>query len=58
VTVGVLLVGVLWLLPCAWLAVVYPAHAAWIAMLALIPVVLGAVGAGAGRRESGPPLRN
>ena len=52
VTVAVLLLNVLWLLPCAWLAAVYPEHAAWITLVALTVVVLAAVGAGVGRRET------
>jgi len=57
VTVAVLLVNTLWLLPCAWLAAVNPAHAAWIALVALTPLVLVAFGAGVGRNEAEVPTR-
>jgi Fuc2NAc and GlcNAc transferase len=52
VTVGVLLVNLLWLLPCAWLAAVNPERAEWITLAALAPVVLAAICAGVGRPET------
>lgn len=52
VTVSVLAVNVFWLLPCAFFAKTDPAHDAWIAVLALIPLVTAAIVAGAGRPES------
>jgi Fuc2NAc and GlcNAc transferase len=53
VTLGVIAVNVAWLLPCAWLASVYPSHAVSIALGALLPLVVAAVAAGSGRREVG-----
>jgi Fuc2NAc and GlcNAc transferase len=52
VTVAVLIVNVAWLLPCAWLAAANPSQAAWIAIAALVPLVLAAFAAGVGRRET------
>jgi len=52
VTLGALLINVLWLLPCAWLAAVYPEHAAWITLVALTVIALGALAVGVGRRET------
>jgi Fuc2NAc and GlcNAc transferase len=52
VTMGVIVVNVAWLLPCAWLASVYPARAGWITVGALTPLVLAAIAAGVGRREA------
>jgi Fuc2NAc and GlcNAc transferase len=49
VTVTFLLMNLLWLLPCALLTVMYPNRAPWIVIVALTPLVLGAVLAGAGR---------
>jgi Fuc2NAc and GlcNAc transferase len=51
VTVLVVLVNLVWLLPCAWFATVWPAGAAWITVVGLAPLVLIAVGAGSGRAE-------
>jgi Fuc2NAc and GlcNAc transferase len=51
VTLGVLSINLLWLLPCALLATRWPQHALLIAVLALAPLVLLAVLAGAGQRE-------
>lgn len=50
VTVAVLAVNLVWLFPCAWLASVHPERAAWIVMIALAPLALLALLAGAGRR--------
>lgn len=52
VTLTFLAVNVVWLLPCALLAEFEPNHAAWIAVLALTPLIPLAVAAGAGRREA------
>jgi Fuc2NAc and GlcNAc transferase len=52
VTLLTVAVNVLWLFPCAFLAVRHPTKAAVIAVLALIPIGLGAIAAGAGRKES------
>lgn len=45
-------VNLLWLLPLAWLSVRFPARAAWIAALALVPLVIAALAAGAGKPET------
>lgn len=52
VTIAVTMVNLLWLLPAALLAAAYPNLAGWILIGALAPVAIGAVAAGAGRRES------
>jgi len=52
VTLGVLLVNVLWLLPCAAFAVRHPRHAALATLVALLPLVLLALIYGAGRAEA------
>ncbi len=54
VTVTVILVNLFWLFPCALLATVYPAQAAWIVICALAPLAVAAVAVGAGRREVPP----
>jgi Fuc2NAc and GlcNAc transferase len=51
VTIVVVVVNLIWLLPCAWFATVRPASAAWITLGGLAPLVLIAVGAGSGRAE-------
>jgi Fuc2NAc and GlcNAc transferase len=51
VTVAVILVNVLWLLPCAWLAARFPASAACLVLVALLPIAITAVACGAGRSE-------
>ncbi len=51
VTVAVLLIDLIWLLPCAVLAVRLPAYAAACVVVALAPLVVLAVAVGAGRRE-------
>ncbi|MFC4313368.1 glycosyltransferase family 4 protein [Steroidobacter flavus] len=43
--------NLLWLLPCAWYAALRPALAGWMVLVALVPMILGALWAGAGRRE-------
>jgi Fuc2NAc and GlcNAc transferase len=50
VTVAVTIVNLVWLFPCAWLATVRPGRAAWIAVIALVPLALLVFVAGAGRR--------
>jgi Fuc2NAc and GlcNAc transferase len=49
VTLAVIILNMVWLLPCALLATLYPSHAAWIAAGALVPVLLVVTAAGAGR---------
>jgi len=51
VTILVVFVNVIWLLPCAYLAAVYPAFAVWIAVGGLAPVAVLAIAAGSGRTE-------
>lgn len=51
VTLTVMAINVIWLLPCAWLEMVAPRHAAWLTCLALAPLAAVALWAGAGRRE-------
>jgi Fuc2NAc and GlcNAc transferase len=51
VTFTVIAVDLVWLLPCAALAVKQPAHAPWICFVALAPVALCALLSGAGRPE-------
>jgi Fuc2NAc and GlcNAc transferase len=50
-TTSVLLVNLLWLLPCAWLASAVPGAAATVTLVALAPLVLIAIMAGAGRGD-------
>jgi Fuc2NAc and GlcNAc transferase len=52
VTLTVMAVNMLWLLPSALCAVLYPQWAAWIALGALSPLALAALLAGAGRTET------
>jgi len=52
VTLAVLAVDLLWLLPCAAVAALYPEHAAVIALAALAPLAIVMLIAGAGRSES------
>lgn len=51
VTLSVLGVNGFWLLPLAWAASRFPAHAWWLAVVALSPLVVVALIAGAGRPE-------
>jgi Fuc2NAc and GlcNAc transferase len=55
VTVSVLMLNLMWLLPCAALATIRPDEAAWITAGALAPVVVLAIAAGSGRREIRAP---
>lgn len=52
VTIAVMTLNLLWLLPWAFLAVRHPSRASWIALVALLPLIVVAIAAGAGRRES------
>jgi Fuc2NAc and GlcNAc transferase len=51
VTIAVVIVNIVWLLPCAALAVKFPGSAWWICLLALAPLVVCAFLSGAGRPE-------
>ncbi len=51
VTVGVILINVVWLLPCAALAVRFAGSAAWICAVALAPLTILAAISGSGRAE-------
>lgn len=50
-TIGI---NVLWLLPCAWWAMVRPSLAGWTFLVALTPIGVGCWLAGAGKRELHP----
>jgi Fuc2NAc and GlcNAc transferase len=52
VTIAVILVNLLWLLPCATLATLHSDHAPLIAAVALAPIVVITTLAGSGRRET------
>ena len=54
VTLVVAAINLLWLLPCAGFAALHPQHASVTVLLAFAPLVVLALGAGAGRRESVP----
>jgi Fuc2NAc and GlcNAc transferase len=47
-------INVLWLLPCAYLAATHPDKAAGITLIALLPIVVGVLAAGAGNPERIP----
>jgi Fuc2NAc and GlcNAc transferase len=51
VTVTVIIINIVWLFPCAALAVEYPAHGLWICLIALMPLGVCALRSGAGRPE-------
>lgn len=51
VTLLTIAVNLMWLLPCAFLAAALPQWAGWAVVLALMPIILGVLAAGAGRRE-------
>jgi len=51
VTATTVTINLLWLLPCAWLALRYPRFSWWILLVALTPLGILAALAGAGRRE-------
>lgn len=44
-------VNLIWLLPCACFAILNPTLAVWTVVVALTPLVIEAIVAGAGRRE-------
>jgi Fuc2NAc and GlcNAc transferase len=52
VTVAVMMLNLIWLLPCAFLATLQPDHAVAIVVAALVPLVALAIAAGSGRREN------
>lgn len=52
VTLSVVAVNVFWLLPCAWLATIYPQAAGWLLLAGLAPIALAAIVIGAGRDEA------
>jgi Fuc2NAc and GlcNAc transferase len=52
VTVVVMMVNLIWLLPCAFLATLHPDHAVAIVVVALVPLIALAIAAGSGRREN------
>ena len=52
VTVAVMMLNLIWLLPCAVLATLHPDHAVAIVVVALLPLVAVAIAAGSGRREN------
>jgi Fuc2NAc and GlcNAc transferase len=52
VTVAVMMLNLIWLLPCAFLVTLHPDHAVAIVVVALAPLVALALAAGSGRRES------
>jgi Fuc2NAc and GlcNAc transferase len=51
VTITVILINVVWLFPCAALAVTFPGYAPWMCIIALAPLILCAFLAGSGRPE-------
>jgi Fuc2NAc and GlcNAc transferase len=55
VTLGVAAINCFWLLPCAWCELYAPRHAAWLACLALAPLLVAVLWAGAGRAERPAP---
>ena len=52
VTVAIMMLNLIWLLPCAFLATLHPDHAVAIVIVALVPLVALAIAAGSGRREN------
>jgi Fuc2NAc and GlcNAc transferase len=52
VTLGVMAINLFWLLPISWLVLRNPAQALWLAALALGPLIVAALAAGAGREEA------
>jgi Fuc2NAc and GlcNAc transferase len=53
VTATVVAINLLWLLPCAWLAIAWPKLVVWTVLIALGPVAVAAFAAGSGRSEAG-----
>lgn len=52
VTLCVTALNVVWLFPCAYAAMLYPARAYWIAVLSVVPLVAIAFAVGCGRPEN------
>jgi Fuc2NAc and GlcNAc transferase len=52
VTVTIIAINVLWLLPCAFVASSQPTLAGWMVIIALSPLTIAALVAGAGRAET------
>jgi Fuc2NAc and GlcNAc transferase len=52
VTVAVMMLNLIWLLPCAFLATLHPDQAVAIVVVALVPLVALAIAAGSGRHEN------
>lgn len=52
VTIAVLLLNAAWLLPLALIAALHPRHAVWLTFVALLPLAVLALYAGAGRAEN------
>jgi Fuc2NAc and GlcNAc transferase len=57
VTFFVTLLNLIWLLPCAFVAARYGRAAAFMAVAALLPILLAVIAAGAGRSSSQQPVR-
>jgi Fuc2NAc and GlcNAc transferase len=51
VTATVIIINIVWLLPCAALSVKFPGSGPWISIIALAPLAVGAFFSGSGRRE-------
>ncbi len=51
VTLSVIIINLVWLLPCAAFAVIFPASAWWVCILALAPLAAAAFWIGAGRTD-------
>jgi Fuc2NAc and GlcNAc transferase len=52
VTLGVIAVNLVWLAPLAWWTIRHPGWASAAVLVALLPLVIGALWAGAGRKET------
>jgi Fuc2NAc and GlcNAc transferase len=52
VTLGVIVIDLLWLLPCAYWSLVRPADAIWVTVIAFCPLVLIVFRAGAGQSDT------
>ncbi len=52
VTSAVLALNLLWLLPCGWAAAAHPSSALWIALTAVVPLLVTAVAIGAGSLDT------
>jgi Fuc2NAc and GlcNAc transferase len=51
VTIAVIIINMVWLLPCAVFSVIFPGSASWICIFALAPLVVCAFLSGSGRPE-------